>query len=369
MISVRGVAMVAMVAAVVVLTLHGRAALAEVKYTLQDLGTLGGSDSWSAAVNDSGEVAGGSTLTPGGGLAQAYVYKNGLMKGLGSLGGLSIALGMNNAGVVVGRSNLSDNVTSLAFRWDSVGGMVNLGTLGGAQSGACGINTSGDIVGWAQNTAGYGHAFSRIGIGLWYDLGTLGGDFSVALGINDNGQIAGYSTAIPGSGSPLRATYWSSSTSSPVDIGTLGGQYAEACAINNSGVIVGYSYLLGNVMAHAFIYSGGVMTDLTRFGGWSQALGLNDAGDVVGSSRDALNVEHAFLYSGGVVTDLNTVVQCPAGQYLRIANDINSSGQIAAQVYDMSTGAYRAVLLTPVPEPATLALLAVGGLMALRRRR
>jgi probable HAF family extracellular repeat protein len=291
------------------------------------------------------------------------------MKGLGSLGGLSIALGMNNAGVVVGRSNLSDNVTSLAFRWDSVGGMVNLGTLGGAQSGACGINTSGDIVGWAQNTAGYGHAFSRIGIGLWYDLGTLGGDFSVALGINDNGQIAGYSTAIPGSGSPLRATYWSSSTSSPVDIGTLGGQYAEACAINNSGVIVGYSYLLGNVMAHAFIYSGGVMTDLTRFGGWSQALGLNDAGDVVGSSRDALNVEHAFLYSGGVVTDLNTVVQCPAGQYLRIANDINSSGQIAAQVYDMSTGAYRAVLLTPVPEPATLALLAVGGLMALRRRR
>jgi len=369
MFSVRGVARAAMVAAIVVLTLHSRAALAEVKYTVTDLGTLGGSDSWSDALNDSGELVGGS-MCAGGLPAQAYIYRNGLMGGLGSLGGLSLALGVNNAGVVVGRSNLSDNVTSHAFRWDSSAGMLDLGTLGGAQSSAVAINAGGDIVGWSQNTTGNGHAFSRTGgtIVKWYDLGTLGGDYSVALGVNDNGQIVGSSTATPGS-SPLRATYWSSSISSPVDLGTLGGQGAEAFKINNNGVIVGYSYLLGDFTAHAFVYSGGAMTDLGSFGGWSEAFGLNDAGDVVGSSRDALNIEHAFLYSGGVVTDLNTVVQCPVGQYLRTAMDINSSGQIAAQVYDKNTGAYHAVLLTPVPEPATLSLLALGGLLALRRSR
>jgi probable HAF family extracellular repeat protein len=368
MISVRGVARAAVVAAVVVLTLHSRAALAEVKYTITDLGTLGGSDSWSDALNDSGEVVGGSTRA-GGLPVQAYIYRNGLMGGLGSLGGLSLALGFNNAGVVVGRSNLSDNVTSRAFRWDSSAGMVDLGTLGGAQSSAVAINAGGDIVGWSQNTAGNGRAFLYAGgiIVKWYDLGTLGGNYSVAMGVNDSGQIVGSSTATPSS--PLRATYWSSSISSPVDLGTLGGSGAEAFKINNNGVIVGYSYLPGDLTAHAFVYSGGAMADLGSFGGWSEAMGLNDAGDVVGSSRDPLNVEHAFLYSGGVVTDLNTVVQCPAGQYLRIANDINSSGQIAAQVYDTNTGTYHAVLLTPIPEPATLSLLALGGLMALRRRR
>ena len=54
--------------------------------------------------------------------------------------------------------------------------------------------------------------------------------------------------------------------------------------------------------------------DIGGFGGTTVANGINNAGQVVGSSNG-----HAFLYSGGVMTDLG-----PGS-----ANAINSSGQIA----------------------------------------
>ena len=71
--------------------------------------------------------------------------------------------------------------------------MVDLGTLGGTNSAAFGINDRGQIVGQSQTGAGADRAF------LWtvkegmVDLGTLGGGSSVAFGINNRGQIVGES--------------------------------------------------------------------------------------------------------------------------------------------------------------------------------
>jgi probable HAF family extracellular repeat protein len=68
-----------------------------------------------------------------------------------------------------------------------------LGTLGGNNSVARGINETGQIVGWSHTSDGDWHAFLwQNGEGM-QDLGTLGGNNSEAFGINEAGQIVGVS--------------------------------------------------------------------------------------------------------------------------------------------------------------------------------
>ena len=71
------------------------------RYTVKDLGTLGGSRSDAQAINDSGEIVGGSE-TPSGD-NHAFLYSGGRMRDLGTLGGSSsYASGINNSGQIVG---------------------------------------------------------------------------------------------------------------------------------------------------------------------------------------------------------------------------------------------------------------------------
>ena len=78
---------------------------------------------------------------------------------LGTLGGtFSIGAAINEAGQVVGRSTTSSFVTH-AFVWDSENGMTDLGTLGGAISSATAINEEGQVAGISGTSSGEGHAF------------------------------------------------------------------------------------------------------------------------------------------------------------------------------------------------------------------
>jgi probable HAF family extracellular repeat protein len=100
--------------------------------------------------------------------------------------------------------------------------------------------------------------------------------------------------------------------------------------INNNGQVVGFSQSSTGT-THAFLYSGGALTDLgTLPGGTSSfATGINNNGQVVGYSLTTGSVYHAFIYSNGTMTDLNSEVSIP-GVYLNFANSINDFGQIAA---------------------------------------
>lgn len=152
------------------------------------------------------------------------------------------------------------------------------------------------------------------------------------------------------------------------DLGTFpGGSDSQAFGINDSGQVAGRAFVDGTY--HAFLCSGGVMSDLGTLGGtWSQAGGINKSGQVVGLSWTAGNAaEHAFVYRGGVMSDLNNDIRSGLGWTLEDALGINDNDQIVGYGTNPS-GQMDAFLLTPIPEPGLLALLLLGGATMLFRR-
>ena len=322
-------------------------------YTVVDLGTLGGTFSVGQAINNSGQVAGYSSL--GDGSEHAFLYGGGSMTDLGTLGGTySLSNGINNNGQVTGYAATGD-AAEHAFLYNG-GSMIDLGTLGGSNSGGYGVNDSGQVTGYSFVSDFVYHAFLDSG-GSMIDLGTLGGTLSVGRAINNSAQVTGYSNM---SGDAAQHAFLYSG-GSLTDLGTLGGAGSVSYGINNSGQVTGYSDIPGDAAQHAFLYSDGSMTDLGTLGG-TQSIGyaINDGGQVAGASYISAFDYHAFLYSGGSMTDIN-----PAGWSLTEAFGINDSGQITGDGTNPD-GQDHGFLLTPVaaPEPVTPFLL-VPGLLGL----
>jgi len=53
-----------------------------------------------------------------------------------------------------------------------------------------------------------------------------------------------------------------------IDLGTLSGGSSYAVAINEAGQVIGISGIASGCCYHAFVWDGGVMTDLGTFGGY-----------------------------------------------------------------------------------------------------
>jgi len=127
--------------------------------TMQDLGTLGGGFSWADAINDAGQVAGYS-LTSGNTAWHPFLYSGGVMHDLGSFGGdVGEARAINAAGVVVGYSSFVEFGFSHAFVYAD-GSLVDLNTVTdglGIQvlTDAVGINDAGQIVANSCNDFGF----------------------------------------------------------------------------------------------------------------------------------------------------------------------------------------------------------------------
>jgi len=93
------------------------------------------------------------------------------------------------------------------------------------------------------------------------------------------------------------------------------------------------------------------MVDLGTLGGASsEALAINNLGQVVGWSELATKDRHAFLFDQGRMIDLNNLIDPSSGWVLRNATAINDRGQIAGS--GLHKEKFPAFLLNPIAESA-----------------
>jgi probable HAF family extracellular repeat protein len=364
-------------------------------YTVIRLGTLGGSSSNGyGGVTNRGWVSGDSSLS-GDKTEHAFVWRDGVMTDLGTLGGPNSSTGFpqkNDSGLIVGTAQgsqidplkeywgVGDTCPSatpcegykhleFGFRWQN-GVMTALPTLGGNNSSAIGDNNLGQVAGWAETATVHKRCVKPQVLdikavvygpksGEVHELPTFpGDDAAFALGINDHGDVVGLSggCAVPVYANipavARHAVVWRNGT--VFDLGGLGGKTNNlAIVINNAGQIAGQSDLPGDTTTHAALWQNGAITDLGALPGdaSSSAQDINAQGQVVGLSCDVNFNCRAFLWDHGVMMDLNSLIPPDSPLYLAQAEGINDRGEIAGTAILKSNPNEQPAFLA-IPAPA-----------------
>lgn len=327
-------------------------ALAEVRYTLKDLGALRGDNSVGMSINNLGQVAG---YVGGSRYYAFFTAVDGQMQKLGSLGSDSFGISINDQGEVTGHYPENSSRYSRAFV-TSAGKMIDLGTLGGSTSSGNGINVSGQISGWSTTGfRGQVRAFLKNGTDRMIDLGALGGSNSRGTVINDSGQVTGSAQLSNGKWHAF-ITSGGANGGIMTDLGSLTEKDSGGEGINNNGQVTGWFTLADGINRHAFVTNAsGQMQDLGTLGGaFSTATGINSSGQIVGTSQDNTGDFKAFVVIDGAMKDINTMLVSDLdGWKLRSANGINDNGQIVVNgifATGSNYGEQRAFLLTPIPD-------------------
>jgi probable HAF family extracellular repeat protein len=338
--------------------------------TLTDLGVLpGGANSQTTSISASGLIDGFSEnglIDPQTGQQEivAVLFAGNKTIDLGTLPGgtESLATNVNSRGQVAGFSNndvfdpfsiVGFPTQTRTFLWQN-GVMKDLGTLGGPDAAPNAMNERGQIAGFSYtNTSASTNCAWPLTTApfLWEngkmrDLGTLGGTCGYALWINQLGQVVGTSN-LAGDASH-HAFVWDDGKMT--DVGTLGGNNSEGDWMSDSGYVVGRADLPGSQFHHGYRWKDGVMTDLGTLSTWpcSTALSVNSIGQVVGETGICgIGGGPAFLSeNGGPIVDVNALIVPTSDIEVVSEFDINERGEIAG-IGVVPSGDEHAVLLIP----------------------
>lgn len=322
---------------------------AQTVYDLTPIGSLSGGTTRATAINSSGDVVGCSlAVINGASVGRAFLYSNGQLVDLGSLAsdGRSCAEDINDLGQITG-SSATPTGEERGFIYQN-GVMTSLGDAGSSSTGES-INNAGLVAGYAYDLNGsYQGGFIYNGqlSPPQLDIGTLnGGDITQPRSINANGDIAGWAV-----NAEFRGTSFLYQNGVMIDLGLILGFPSQAMSLNDLGQVV------GTTSGGGFVYDAGTVTELPSLGGnGSSPVSINNAGQIVGSSWTPEGT-HAFVITDGQIVDLNDAIVAtdPDAQFvtLRGATDINENGWIVANGVDSRTGWVQgAWLLRPVASP------------------
>lgn len=373
------------------------------RYTVIDLDTLGGANSFAYSSNNNGMVVGGAN-TPG---QNDFVAQTGFIWygrqpiSLGTLGGSACpdcssegsAASANGTVALLSETAATDpngedfcefNVNRpartkhqcLAAIWRN-GTLTALPTLAsGNNAEAFFMNKRGEAVGVSEigtpdATCATPFQVRRFEGVKWTPDGAptplvpLPGDtVSFAFTNNDRGQTVGFSGLcsnvvlppfVPGSPSAPHALMWDAD-GTPHDLGNPAGGAGNnvAVGINNRGQVTMNSVMSDGTI-HAFVFTRDVPQDLGTYPVDAISTvapccnNINDLGQIVGFSIDSSFNQRALLWEtkDQPPIDLNTLIPEGSPWYLLIPGGIDDAGAIAATALNMNTFEVHAVLLSP----------------------
>ncbi len=272
-------------------------------------------------INNAGDIVGYRTV---GGVTESFVRTSGDFSFFQIGGANTFALGINDSLVTAGGFSTPNGADSYLRQAD--GTTVTFQPLGITDTGGNGINNAGVVVG-SGNPFGTG-GFVRTADGTVTPIDYVGNMGETVLktnatDINDAGVIFGHALGQAGPDFFGRGWYSVDNGSTFSTVTRPGEQFTYVWAGDDTGLLVGdfSTGFSGDRTGFVFDIASGMFSSFSVTGAdWTVPTGINDAGQIVGFSRDRAT-----------------------GQ---------ASGFVAV-----------------VPTPGTVVMLAAGGLLAARRRR
>ncbi len=287
----------------------------------------------------------------------------------GLAGGLSQATAVSNTGVVIGLyATGTTGANANVFGYELQNGIYSSFTAPGSATGnfsgtsGPGINSAGlALFLFATNDSTFTTISStnylyRPLLGTYSpinDPNAVGPTGTFANSINDSGIVTGVYYDAGGKGHGFQYNVNTGLyTTLPDDPLAATVTAAQSTAVNGE-FVANYDDASGNF--HGALFANGKYTTLNFPGALDTfADGINAFGQISGNYVDASGNQHGFLYDGTTWT----TVDYPGAQATLLFYN-NDFGQAAGYWVDQN-GVFHSLLLTPVPEPSSLALLAFG---------